>query len=204
MWDFRGELVERDIIDYENYSLNYVLFKKQNVKGLDMRFETFREVCFQNCKLENVIFHNAFMGRVKFLDCELINVSFPESNLSKVVFSNCKLTSVSFFETNMENVEFVECLVQYSKFENCILSNALLDDVRLKENIHRHNKYNDTKFFKCELEGENFIDTIFKNCDLKTSHFKEVSINIDDLVTSTLSILNMIEILRDKGVILED
>ena len=48
------------------------------------------------------------------------------------------------------------------------------------------------------------MDTNFNKCDLKTSYFNDISINVDDLITSKLSILNMIEILSDKGIILED
>ena len=56
----------------------------------------------------------------------------------------------------------------------------------------------------CELINENFIDTNFKNCDLKTSHFKETNINLDDLVSSKLSILNLLEIVNSKGIIIEE
>ena len=50
----------------------------------------------------------------------------------------------------------------------------------------------------------NLIKINFKIQNLKTSHFKEVEINLDDLITSTLSILNIIEITTDKGIILEE
>ena len=84
------------------------------------------------------------------------------------------------------------------------MENSFFDDVKLMENIHRHNKYENTKFYKCNLNRENFIDTTFKKCDLKTSHFEDTKINIDDLITSKLSILNLLEIVSSKGIIIEE
>lgn len=72
------------------------------------------------------------------------------------------------------------------------------------ENIHRHNKYENIKFYKCNFISDNFIDARFKECDLKTSHFEETKINLDDLITSTLSILNLLEIVNTKGIIIEE
>ena len=48
------------------------------------------------------------------------------------------------------------------------------DEITNGENFY--NKYIDILFYKCQLISENFIDTNFKNCDLKTSHFEEVKI----------------------------
>ena len=72
------------------------------------------------------------------------------------------------------------------------------------ENIHRHNKYEDIKFNKCKFILDNFIDTNFKECDLKTSNFEDVKMNLDDLITSKLSVLNLLEIISSKGIIIEE
>ncbi len=203
-WEFSRDLVKGNFNDYEDISLTNVMFFKEEVANKTVKFETFREVCFKNCKFSKVSFDNNFMGKVQFLNCEFIDVSFVESNLSKVMFINCKFTDVSFFESTLSDIEIIESLMQYSKIENSTLKDAKLDDVRLNENIHRHNKYHNVIFYKCELVAENFIDTKFGDCDLKTSSFKGVNINLDDLITSKLSMLNIIEILSDKGILIED
>ena len=94
-------------------------------------------------------------------------------------------------------------IIQFSKIENTNLTGKL-DGLTLRENIYRHNKFNNIEIYKCEFNNDNFIDTKLTNCDLRTSHFIDTKINVDDLITSKLSILNMIEILSAKGIILED
>ena len=97
-----------------------------------------------------------------------------------------------------------ECLIEYSKVENSKIDNSNINDTKLMENIHRHNKYTNMKFDRCKLISENFIDTIFKNCDLRTSQFEEVKINLDDLIGSKISLLSLLEIVNSKGIIIEE
>ncbi len=202
-WSFNASLSEAEFKDWESLSLVNKLFQKEEIADMEINFETFREVHFLNCKFRDVTFNNIFLGKVVFQNCDFLNVNFLESNLSKVRFINSKLTNVSFFESKMEDVEIIEVIIQYSKIENTVINNSLFDDVKLKENIHRHNKYKNVNFYKSDLKLENFIDTKCMECDFKTSHFEEVSINIDDLVTSTLSIINVMDILAYKGINLE-
>ena len=79
-----------------------------------------------------------------------------------------------------------------------------MDDVIFMENIHRHNKYEYINFYKCRFVLDNFIDTNFKECDLKTCHFEDVKINLDEFISSKLSMLNIIELLSSKGIIIEE
>lgn len=202
-WDYNGELSNAKFVDWE-VEATRVLYNDESVSNMDVGFQTFREVCFKSCKLSKVNFNNVYMVKVKFINCELENVNFLESNFSKLEFIGCKFTSVSIFETKLEDVFFNESIIQYSKIENSIISNSLFDDIKFKENLHRKSSYSKTDFYKCELIEENLIDTKFNCCDLKTSIFKSVSLNIDDLITSKLSVLNMIDILSDKGIIIED
>ncbi len=203
-WEFSANLLDGVFDDYEEMNVTAIKFSKEVIENKEIKFVTYKEVLYQGCTFENVCFNNDFLGKVKFQNCEFMNVSFLESSFSKVVFSNCKFTNVSFFEMKVDNGLFLECKVQLSKIENSEILNSKFDDVSFTENIHRHNKYNFIDFYKCDFEGENFIDTIFRECDLKTSDFKEVRINIDDLISSTLSMLNVIQILAYKGIIISE
>ena len=89
-WDFKYELSLEEFKNYEDLTLTNIKFIKENIKNIDVRFQTFKDVCFQNCKLENVTFDNNFMIHVKFINCELSSVNITESNLSKVMFIHSK------------------------------------------------------------------------------------------------------------------
>ncbi len=203
-WEFKNNLTEGVYEDYIESNITGVKFQKEIIDKQELKFQTLREVVFQNVKFISVTFNNVFLAKVKFINCEFLNVNIVESNFNKVVFANCKLTNVSFFQNSINEILINESIVQLSKFENEDISNGKFDDVKFKENLYRHNKIINTEFYKCDLIKEMFIDTIFKKCNLKTSHLEEVNINIDDLVGSTLSVLNMIELISGKGIILED
>lgn len=203
-WKFTHELSKEFFCKHEDITLSYLIFEEEIITKETVNLETIREVYFKKCKLNNVHFNDTFLGKVKFENCELNNVTFSGNSWNNVYFSNCKLIDTSIFECTINNIIIEECLIEYSKIENTKLDNGKIDDTKLMENIHRHNKYIDILFYKCQLISENFIDTNFKNCDLKTSHFEEVKINLDDLIGSKLSLLNLLEIVNSKGIIIEE
>ena len=203
-WEFNHVLREEKFENFREMNITGILFNKEILTNEELKFQTLREVCFQNVKFVSCAWDNVFLAKVKFVNCEFLNVNVGESNFNKVEFINCKFTNVSFFEDNLSDLEIKESIMQYSKWENTKIDNSKWDGINLKENIFRHNKFKKMEFYKCEFSLDNFIDTKFIDCDLKTSHFKGVNINIDELVSSKLSILNMIEIVGDKGIILED
>ena len=55
-WDFRHELTLEAFSNYENITLTNVYFQKEQIEKANIRFENFREVCFQNSKFEHVVF----------------------------------------------------------------------------------------------------------------------------------------------------
>ena len=203
-WEFKHNLEEGKFEDYRDMNISGVFFQKEILTNEEIKYQTLREVNFQNIKFMGGTFDNCFLAKVKFVNCEFLNVNIIESNFNKVEFINCKFTNVSFFECNISDIEINESIMQYSKWENTKIDNGKWDALSLKENIFRHNKFISVEFYKCDFCLDSFIDTNFKMCDLRTSRFKEININIDEFIGSTLSMLNIIEIVRDKGIILED
>lgn len=203
-WKFNKDLRKELFHYHEDLTLNHLLFENEEIFKEEINFETLREVHFKKCKITNVTFDNTFLGKVLFENCELTNVTFSNCSFSNVMFTNSKLINISFFEDTITNLGIEECILEYSKIENTKIDNSIIDDVKLLENIHRHNKYNQIKFNKCNFIRENIIDTTFKQCDLKTSHFEDTNINLDDLISSTLSILNLLEIINSKGILIEE
>ena len=203
-WEFNHELTKKPFARHEELNMTNLLFEEEEIEQLFLNFETIRGTCFKKCKLSSVTIENAFLGKVKFQNCELNNVVFSASSLSQVDFDNSKLINVTFFESTLSDINIIESIIEYSKIENSKMANAKWDDVKLMENIHRHNKYENTEFYKCHFISDNFIDTRLKECDLRTCHFDMVKINLDELITSKLSILNLLELVNDKGIIIEE
>lgn len=203
-WEFRKDLVEANFLEYESLTLTNLQFTKQDIASLEINFENLKEILFTNCKFMNTIFYNIFFTKVKFINCEFTNVTFSECNLNYVIVNNSKFTNTSFHACEANNIKIEESLIQYSKFTNTKISYSKLDGIHLRENIHQKCKYLEVEFFKCDFEKENICDTPFKKCDLRTSRFNLVTINLDDLISSRLSFMNAIELLGDKGIILED
>ena len=242
-WEFKHVLREEKFENFREMNITGILFNKEILANEELKFQTLREVCFQNvkfvscvwdnvflakvrfvnceflntsiveanfnkvefvnCKFKDVNFDNTFLVKVEFINCEFLNTNFIECNFSKVRFTNCKLTNASIYETKVSETQFLEGVIQYSKWEN-IDFEGKFDRVILRENIYRHSKFINTDFFYCEFSLENFIDTKISKCDLKTCSFKEININIDDLIGSKLSVLNLLSLINDKGIIIED
>ncbi len=202
-WEFSGKLLKGNFEEYLETNICNIEFEKENLEKIEVKFQTIREVKFVNCQFKDVNFDNTFLVKVEFINCEFLNTNFIECNFSKVRFINCKLTNASIYETKVSETQFLEGVVQYSKWEN-IDFEGKFDRVILRENIYRHSKFINTEFFYCEFSLENFIDTKISKCDLKTCSFKEVNINIDDLIGSKLSVLNLLSLINDKGIIIED
>ena len=156
MWEFRHNLIIEKFADYEDLTLSGVTFIKEEIGALEIRFENFNEIKFENCHFNKTIFNNVFFSKIKFINCELNNVIFTECNFNYVNFENSKLTDTSFTASKLENIYILETLIQYSKFSTSEIGNSKYDDVKLTENIHYKNKYNNIEFYKCEFNRNKF------------------------------------------------
>lgn len=202
-WE-NSNLQDLSFKDYEEGKLTNLRFSDEDIDKVTIKFETLRQVSFINCKFQNVNFDNCFLGKVEFINCQFSNVNFSECNMSKVRFDNCKFTSFSVFACKIDEILIFESLMQYSKFENTEINIGKFDDVSFRDNIYRHCKYKGINYYKCDVYLDNYIDVVIRDSDFRTSHFREVKMNIDDLVGSRLSVLNLIELVAYKGVIVED
>ena len=49
MWEFRHNLIIEKFADYEDLNLSGITFIKEEIGALEIRFENFNEIKFENC-----------------------------------------------------------------------------------------------------------------------------------------------------------
>lgn len=58
------ELKKESFANYEDLTLTYIFFEKEDINNIEIKFETFREVEFRKCRLNNVTFSDTFLGKL--------------------------------------------------------------------------------------------------------------------------------------------
>ncbi len=89
-----------------------VLYKKSQLTGLQLPEGNFKDVIFENCRINLSNFKNSRFERCLFKDCDLTDADFSMSKLTLVQFDSCQL----------ENTEFSNCVNKRLEFTNCSLS----------------------------------------------------------------------------------
>jgi len=82
----------------------------QNCKMLGMHFDTADQfiftVSFQECRLDNSVFYQMDLRKVKFDNCQLIEVDFSEADCSKIAFDDCEMSKTTFDQTILKGCDF--------------------------------------------------------------------------------------------------
>lgn len=51
------ELKKESFANYEDLTLTYIFFEKEDINNIEIKFETFREVEFRKCRLNLSLIH---------------------------------------------------------------------------------------------------------------------------------------------------
>lgn len=112
----------------------------------------FRDLHFDKCTFNDVMFVNARFSNCVFSDCRMPGVGFWKSIVADCSFRGCDLRNVAFgglFGKLMRPNEFPRC-----KFERC----------DLRDSAHSYELYEACMFQNCNLYEVDFQGAVFDSC----------------------------------------
>lgn len=140
------------------------------------------DVEYYRCNFKNCNFAGMRIGKVLFEQCR-----FEHCNLSLLMASNTSWQEVSFYECKMTgtNLAASNGFSLSLSFEECILSYAIFQDLKLQG----------THFVKCNLQeaefsGANLSGAVFQECDLSRTIFQHTNLEGADFTTAQYYSIN--------------
>lgn len=133
-----------------------------SLKGATIQNKRVSQLCFHNCKFENVTFDNCFIYNLEIKNC---------------TFSNC------YFRDIQVDTEFVEedilMNIGDSRFNNCTFNNIKIDAFRMQSDIGR------TKFYQTKWEQSYFgIDIELGGCSFEECELIDTEVIVNSLYSS--------------------
>lgn len=146
------------------------------LQGMDMSLFTAKNLSFDECILEKVLFMEAKLEKLGFLDCELkacdmsaaycasaslmrtrivggrlTGIDFSRSTLKDVVFQNCKLDMANFRYAKLTRVRFADCILTDTDFLAAELSHVTFEASQLDKTAFSGGKIDDVDFRSSQL-----------------------------------------------------
>ncbi len=111
-------------------SLQRVCFKGGRMTGWDCNKGHFKDVIFENCKLDMINFRFTKLTRIRFISCMMADADFLGSELSEVNFENCLLERTDFSNCKLKGVDLrTSQLIGLKGWQ--YLKGATIDNVQL-------------------------------------------------------------------------
>ena len=153
----------------------------KTIEKVDFSIEKL-ETNYYECTFDKCNFSDKPIGRVifekcTFKECNLSLVKTSNTSWLDVLFTDCKMTGINFSLSNRFGLSV--------EFHNCLLSYALLTEMKLKG----------TRFIGCDLQNTDFMETdlsnaVFKDCDLCYASFHHTNLEKADFTTARNYTLN--------------
>ena len=120
----------------------------------------FRQVVFENCRFMGCKFDEAEFVDVRFISCDFSNTSIVDTYFKNCSFNGFKAVGTDFYGSNMRHVSF----------ENCTVTDAGFDAVRMSYIRTKHVDFTRSGFSKCNIINADWKDTCFQEANFfKTS-----------------------------------
>ena len=112
----------------------------------------------QNMHFENEVVTDADLSKiefefVQFVKCQFTNCDFSKASFCNVVFENCIITNCIFAESYWRKSKLIECKGDGSNFSQCC--------------------FKEVAVFNSSLCYVNCANTVWKECTINSSNFKE-------------------------------
>ncbi len=162
-------------------------------------------VIFENCVFNKVVFQKTYFKNCFFKNCDFSNCDFSNSTFSNCKFQNVKGVGTNFSDSAFKDVKINECLLRYAVFtyslfnicniEQSDMSEAFLDDCKVKKFTLNH----------VNLVRANFYKTVLKGIDLRTCQIDGLILSSEakEIHGAVVDMLQAAELAKMLGVIIK-
>ncbi len=158
------------------------IFKSLDLGGKSLKKSTFDEVTFENCHFVENDWSQVQFNRCRFKNCNLSLINLKECFLQRVVFEECKIVGLNFYKCAKS---------LHVSFHKSILQTCNFTDLKLKGTSFAGSKIREVYFTGTDLSEANFthtdlLGTIFHQCNLTKSDFRNAQNYVIDLQTNNI------------------
>ena len=129
------------------------------------------------------------MNQGTFTCCEIVESKLTGLNLAYGVLNNVLIRT-----SDCRLVNFSQAKINVTKFVSCNLTNAAIDNSRMK----------DSEFVMCDMTEMNIAGTLLAGMDLRGSRIDKIVFNGGELQDATIDSAQAIGLVRLLGVKVED
>lgn len=128
-------------------------------------------------KKERMHFDSCIFRNIVFQECE-----FEKADFLDVIFDHCDLSNIIMNDSSIHRAQFTQCRMIGSDLSNCTIHNTKFDNIR-----GRYINYSFSKFKQCEFEKADFESASFNGCTFKHMEFKDCNLNKNEFINTILT-----------------
>lgn len=169
--DYRSVLCEAialniDLTDLcvELETINEVIWKGINLKGIFFKNCSMRKNEFIECNLKYVSINNCDFQSSKFKKSTIINFYITNTNSLAMSFKNCTLNDGLFLSCNLGKTNFYNCKSDHVSFNSTNLTETFFKDCEITSGSFIHDKTN----------TEWMMNTYFVDCNLSEIEMRDI------------------------------
>ena len=201
LMEYTEEYNEIKIDNPENlnfdYSLIIISFDSLDLRSLDFSNTKFSNANFLNSALDNCNFSGSKIINSIFTDRRFRNPTektghYEKINFQRTKFVRCYFNNANFYEvdfsgsgeksTLIENqkTEIIETQLRSSSFNDCNLSNNIIDARSIKNNFISDSHFNNCNLHSSEFKSQFFHGVNLTECNMYNCKFKEINFDACD------------------------
>lgn len=149
---------------FTNCAIENTYFKNCNLSALVIENGTFRNVRFDESRIDHSIWFNSKMAQIHFIDCDLNHTKFMSIWAEEITFENCNMNDSQIIGCVWKKLTVLHSKLSDVIFHNCTINNAILK-YSTADNLH---------FKECKMTGAEM--------QFSSANFKIESSNCNSIV----------------------
>lgn len=153
-----------------------------------MKNNKYESKVFEDLNFTNEVFEN-----YQFKECHFINCAFEECTAKAILLSDCIFENCIFLNlkgknrSQMQNIEFKKCQILGINWQDFFSDVIFVHPIaRFKNCSMKYNTFFDIDFKKFDFSGNEILHSLFNECELGESNFKNTRLDRTEFIKCNL------------------
>lgn len=180
-----------------------------SITGADLCAENLQEMTFRGCVFQGCRFSGSNLKGASFVDVEFRHCNFSGAKVDEAYFCRCKMTDIKALASQWIDCRLQYVAIEHSNMQQCNLSGASLEQVRLTEVDFSESWWNECKqkqvqISRCDFIKTSFFKTQMQDMDFTTSQLEGITVSTEgkELKGAVVNVQQAAELARIFGVII--
>lgn len=162
-------------------------------------------IIFENCIFNRVVFQKTYFKNCFFKNCDFSNCDFSNSTFSNCKFQNVKGVGTNFSDSSFKDIKISDCLFRYAVFTYSLFNICAIEQSDLTEAFIDNCKMKKLTLDHVNLIRANFYKTVLKGIDFRTCQIDGLILSTEakELNGAIVDLLQAAELAKMLGIIIK-